>query len=394
MRKIAAPYIFPISSLPVKNGIIVAENDGTIIDIIDNGGKLVEQSGVEYYNGVIVPGFVNAHCHIELSYLAGKINNIQGLTNFISQFIQLRNNIPDKLNDIINRADKQMQAEGIVAVGDISNSNISFDIKSKSKISYYTFCEIFNTDNTLAQAVFSNGQKLLNELINLKLKGSLTPHAPYTMSKQLLNLIKQHQGQHESIYSIHNQESEFENEMFSFKTGKLFEFLKNAGMSFESFEANHKNSLPVIAQYFPNKNNILLIHNIYTSSTDIKALRPLNKNVFWVLCPKSNILIEQRLPNIELLINSGYPIALGTDSLASNNTLSILEEIKVIKSECPAINFETIVRWGTLNGAKALNCDNVLGSFEKGKNPGINLITKFDFENMSPTTQSAVNVLL
>lgn len=393
MRKIAAPYIFPVSSAPIKNGIVAIEDDGTIIEIIDTKGTLSEIADLEYYNGLIVPGFINCHCHLELSYLKGKINNIQGLPDFISKFLRLRDQKPDNLLRIIEDADKQMQSEGVVAVGDISNGNTSFSVKAKSKISYHTFIEIFNTDPSFAATELKKGKALLAELTRNNLQGSIVPHAPYTMSGALMELIKNEHNNNKVIYSIHNQESAFENEMFKSRTGKLFDFFSR-GMDMTSFNATGKSSLQSMVPYFPANNNILLIHNIYTENSDIEVIKNFSNNLTFVLCPKSNMLIEQRLPDIDNFINSGISIALGTDSLASNNSLSLLEEMLLVINNYPVLSFETILKWATLNGAKALGNEKMLGSIQKGKKPGLNLITAFDFQKMLPTPESKINVLL
>jgi aminodeoxyfutalosine deaminase len=393
MRKIAAPYIFPVGSSPVKNGILITEDDGTIIEIIDNKGVLHEIADLEYYNGVIVPGFINCHCHLELSYLNGKINNVNGLTEFIANFIKLRDDKPNNLIEIIEYADKQMQAEGIVAVGDISNGNSSFSVKAKSKMFYYTFAEVFNIVPSFAEVEIKKGKILINELEKYNLPGSIVPHAPYTMSRELLALIKKEHDFKKNIYSIHNQESAYENEMYLTKSGKLYDFL-GGGFNMDYFNATGINSLPSMIPFFPKKNKTLLVHNVYTESSDIKHLEKISGNITWVLCPKSNVRIEQKLPDLNCLMQSGISIALGTDSLASNDTLSILKELMLIKEYYKLIDFNTLLKWGTLNGAISLGIETKYGSFDKGKKPGINLITAFDFEKMSPTSGSMINILL
>jgi cytosine/adenosine deaminase-related metal-dependent hydrolase len=116
--------------------------------------------------------------------------------------------------------------------------------------------------------------------------------------------------------------------------------------------------------------------------------------VVLVLCPNANLYIENKLPDIELFAASGFSIALGTDSLASNTTLSILEEMKTIQLHFPKIRLNDLITWGTINGAKALGFNKLKGTIEIGKKPGLNLISGIDFREMKLTLQSEVKVLL
>ena len=123
MKKIAATYIFTGKQAPIKNGTLVCEDDGTIVELIENKEPFKEESGVEYYSGVLVPGFVNVHCHIELSHLEGKIEEKTGIGGFIGQINRLRNTTEEKMLKAVQLADRLMWTAGIAAVGDISSYN-------------------------------------------------------------------------------------------------------------------------------------------------------------------------------------------------------------------------------------------------------------------------------
>jgi cytosine/adenosine deaminase-related metal-dependent hydrolase len=120
------------------------------------------------------------------------------------------------------------------------------------------------------------------------------------------------------------------------------------------------------------------------------------KRFYFVLCPGSNLFIQNRLPNLLLFSSQELyqNVCLGTDSLASNTSLSILEEMKIIQHYAPEIPHNMLLQWATLNGARALGFDHLLGSFEKGKTPGVNLFTHIDFKNKRLTTESTVKMLI
>ena len=112
------------------------------------------------------------------------------------------------------------------------------------------------------------------------------------------------------------------------------------------------------------------------------------KNVTFVTCPLSNIFIHERLAPLDLFMKEGVRIALGTDSLSSNDILSIVQEIKCIQKHFPSIELGTILEWATINGAQALSKSDTLGSIEEGKRPGIVLIDNVDFSAMKLTENS------
>jgi cytosine/adenosine deaminase-related metal-dependent hydrolase len=394
MRKLSANYVFPVSGKPIHNGIVVLSDNNEIVDVIDTGGLLYELGGVEFYNGILTPGFVNTHCHLELSYLKNKFTQHTGMAGFISQVFNLRNQ-PDKNDEaIIALADEEMKTNGIVAVGDISNASTSFNVKKSSKIQYYTFIEVFDIDESKADETYQLGLNLHKEAQKLGMESSIVPHTPHTVSDKLFRNILYNYSGSNAVYSIHNQESADENEFFITGKGSIRELFQSAGLKIQESKVTGKNSYQFAKQYFPEKNNILLIHNTFSGIDDIQDAKQSFNSVYWVLCPMSNLFIENTLPNINLMYQQGLKVTIGTDSYASNTSLSVLDEMKVIVQNFPSIPFNTLIQWATLNGAEALNMNTRLGSFEIGKKPGVNLITGFDFDTMNITSNSKVKALI
>lgn len=394
MRKISANYILPVTSAPLKFGIIEVDEYGKITNIIDTKGELKEIAGLEYYNGVLVPGFINTHCHIELSYLKGKIPEKKGITGFVSDVARFRNSFTsEEILKSILKADKLMQHEGIVAVGDITNSNISYTTKLESKLKYHSFIEIFGIDSERATEIFEKGKQLLKEAKNKNLSATISPHSPYSISADLFQLINEHLKLNSGITSIHNQESQDENMLFSQGKGKLADFLGSIKESYKIIDRNDS-SLKALLPYLNPDSNILLVHNTFSSKDDIEFAESFSKNIYYTFCPKSNLYIENKLPDISLFCENDLKITIGTDSLASNNSLSILDELKTISKYFPEIEFNDLIKWATINGARALNMDNEVGSFEIGKSPGINLIENVDLKNFQLKNESRIKVLV
>jgi len=346
VRKIFANYIVPVSSAPLKNGIIIIDKDAKIVDIIDTKGEIKETAGLEYYNGILVPGFINTHCHIELSYLKGKIKGQNGVTGFVSDVARLRNKYSkDEILKRILKADMQMRSEGIVAVGDITNSRVSFQTKKESNIKYHSFIEVFGIDSNRANDIFERGKYLLKDAQKNRLFASLSPHSPYAISIELFQILKEYLRKHQGIISIHNQESESENMLFNDGKGKLADFLSIINKSYTLIKDNGS-SLGSALPYLNPDSNILLVHNTFTSEKDVELAEKFSDNIFYALCPKSNLYIENKLPDISLFNQKGLKITVGTDSLASNNKLSIIEELKTISKHFPEIELKNLIRWG------------------------------------------------
>ena len=383
MKSYRADYVFPINADPIKNGFVTVDDSGKITEI----GSEPAQPGApaEQLSGVICPSFVNMHSHLELAHLKGKIAADCGLIEFIKRVQQIRKVDNDEAIDAAQNADTEMYDNGIVAVGDISNSNLSLDIKLKSKIHYHTFIELFGFLPQSAEEVFERGLNLLKEFKPQSC--SITPHAPYSVSKELFKLIKEYCEKEDNPLSMHNQECEDENKFYRYKTGGFPELYKHLGIDIDYFKPQARNSLQTVIPLLSNKQQILLVHNTFTNLKDIYFLKRFDRHITWCFCPGANMYIEGRLPKVELFIDQGFNITLGTDSLASNGKLCLLHEMKLVQQQMPAIELQRLLTWGTINGAKFLGIDNEKGSLEVGKTPGLNLLTGLDGLKLTPESK-------
>ena len=390
LRHFSADYIIPATGEPVKDGIVSVDSRGEIVHLHDNESARLITDPVERHEGIIVPGFINSHCHLELSHLLHQIPEGKGLIPFISSVITQRHQDENLVLDAMERADKAMHENGIVAVGDISNTNLTKNVKQKSPIYYHTFVELVGFDPKKADEVFNRGLELRKEFAPLP--ASLTPHAPYSVSKDLFRLLRRYCDGNENLLCIHNQESDDENKLYRYKSGGFIEFYKNLKLDIGFFKAQARNSVQSIVPLFSKRQRILLVHNTYTSSKDIYFVRRFNRDIHWCFCPNANLYIESKLPKIEMFLFHDFNITMGTDSLASNDKLCILSELKTIHEHFPSLPLTQTIKWATLNGAKFLGIDTDFGSIEKGKTPGLNLIT--DTKGLELTTRSGVKKLI
>jgi len=364
MRYLSANYLFPLHIDPIEEGVLQISDEGEIIDIFVNRSE-VPQDKLEIFEGVLCPGFVNVHCHLELSHLLGELPQQTGLPEFISHIPQKRGAELFIIEEAMKKADTMMKKNGIVGVGDISNTSDSFQIKQKSKIQYYTFLEIISLDDKKAETVFHSGLELLEQC---EPSVSLVPHATYSVSERLFSLLKSYNSG--EVICIHNQETKTEDELFESGSGDLFERLKQFG----TIPVSGKSALQTTLPKMPKQSPIVLVHNTYTSKKDIDWAASYNNQIYWCTCPKANLYIENILPDYSMFDSD--KLCVGTDSLASNDSLSILEELQIIQ-ENSHFEMNTLLKIASKNGAEALGFEK-LGTFEKGKVPGVNLIIDFN----------------
>lgn len=395
MRRIAANYIFPISSDPIRNGYVDFADDGSVIGT----GKLTSETGsTEFYNGIVVPGFTNAHCHIELSHLEGKFREATGMSGFIDQINALRESAPaEERQKAMRQQFRKLYEEGVSAMADISNCDESFAMKSEGPMYTRTFVEVFGTEPEDAPGVIYEALKLVEKAAAAGLDAAVTPHSPYTMSPDLLRMASA-EGLKAGFISYHNQESQEEDDMIGFHRGPLFDNYTNRKLSVAPATGKPAafHFLDQLQKIHPAPfdEHILLIHNTVSNEDSIRAAESILNNCTWVTCPLSNLFIHRTMADLPLLMSLGVRIAVGTDSLSSNHVLSMVEELKCIHGRYPQIPLQTVLTWACLNGAAALGKDSLLGSFDTGKRPGAVLIDAVDFDSMQLTPQSTSRRLL
>lgn len=389
MRKIAANYVYPVTSAPIKNGYVKIDDNGVIVEI----GQLEKEcEDTEFYNGILCPGFTNAHCHIELSHLKGLFKEATGMSGFINQINELRcaAEEPERRSALQEQFDS-LYSQGVSAMGDISNCSESFEAKSKSPLHTRTFLELFGTLPEEAEDVIASGKSLEKEAEKYEIKAAITPHSCYTMSPLLLARAAE-EGLKSGFLSFHSQESQEEEELIISGTGALAENYK--GRNLPTPPVTGKPALLYFLERLqsfsqtPVKGRIMLVHNVATNQESIDAALATLEEPFWTICPLSNIFIHRELPPLDLMRKNNLAICLGTDSLSSNKILSIVEEIKCLHENFPHISLEEILVWACYNGAKAIGFESFLGSFEPGKKPGVVLIDNIDWENFKLTEKS------
>lgn len=362
----SADFIFDGSSFLPSGTVIATDRKGRIHEIIESGNDI---NNVQHLSGLLMPGMVNTHCHLELSHMKDMIEEHTGLVDFLLMINQQRSTKTDEeIQDAIQQAEQSMLDNGIVAVGDISNTSLTLIRKKERKLAYHTFVECVGLLNNNAFQRFEAAERIWKEFEAIG-PASLVLHAPYSVSDNLIELVDTVSVG--KITTIHNQECDAENELFETGKGdflKLFESILN-DISF--FNASGKTSLQTYLPKFKQQQKLILVHNTISTKQDIEFANPSNKELYWCLCPNANLYIENKLPDIELMQEMNCQLVLGTDSLASNHQLSIVDEMLALQKMKPNIALTDKLKWATSNGATALGMHNELGSLEIGKKPGL-----------------------
>jgi aminodeoxyfutalosine deaminase len=397
-RKFQADQLFTGYKLLEQNNVLITDEAGIVQDIVqqENAGD-----DVQTLEGILSPGFINSHCHLELSHLKNIIPPHTGLIEFLISVVSKReapakpppegevyeDPIKKKFR-AINEAEKEMWNNGIVAVGDIGNTTDTADVKSKSNIYWQNFVEVISFTDAKADENFENYNGVAKEMESalrtspISHRTSLVPHAPYSISPRTFQKINA--ATKDQIISIHNQEHPAEDDLYKTGGGEYLKLFKIFGIDKSPFPVTGLSSIRSYLPYFTNHQTIFLIHNTYMPEEDIVFANNYaaenGLKLIYCFCINANLYIENKVPAIENFIKHDCHIVLGTDSYSSNWQLSIGKEISSMQKYFPQLGLEKCLQWATINGARALQREDQLGSFEKGKKPGVVLLNK-NFES-------------
>jgi aminodeoxyfutalosine deaminase len=381
-RKFKADALFDGYHFINTDDVLVTTDEGTveaIVSITDAGDD------IENFNGILTPGLINCHCHLELSHLKNVIPPHTGLIEFLCSVVIKRGFAPEVVQDEIEKAEAEMYNNGIVAVGDIGNTADTARVKSKSKIRWQNFVEVLSFTDEKANEHFNYYKNVAEELSkvlrtsNFVHRTSLVPHAPYSISPNTFQLINE--ATKGEIISIHNQEHPAEDELYKTGGGDYLKLFKIFGIQQSPFPVTGKSSIRSVLPYFNNQQTVFLIHNSYMPEEDIVWANEYaavnNIKLVYGICINANLYIENKVPPVDLFLKHHCNVVLGTDSYSSNRQLSIAKEMQALLQHT-SLTKEQVLQMAASNGAKALQWDDALGSFEKGKKPGVVLL-KNDF---------------
>lgn len=357
-EKLQGDQLFDGNRFHGRDKVLVTDLRGKMLDIIDHSEA---GAGVRYIPGLIRPGFVNAHCHLELSHMRNIIPPHTGLVPFLMDVTGKRGFPDEMIHKAIADALEEMEADGITAVGDISNTDVTAAFKASGRLQFHTFVEVisFLEANTPERIRHYTG--VLNSFRSTAAgRASLSPHAPYSVSPLAFRMIND--TTENGIVSIHNQETPHENELYRSGRGAFLELLRKVGIPDSPFPVTGQSSIRSWLPHFNRGQTLLLVHNTFMPREDIQWAREISKRngtrLVFCCCVNANLYIENNMPDIPVFLEEDCHMVLGTDSYSSNLQLKVSAEIATLRERFPSIPVERWYRWATVNGAEALGMEN------------------------------------
>lgn len=373
VKRYAANLLYSNTGAPLRNGGVTISENGEIVEVFQLEGNSHECAGVEWCNGILTPGFVNAHTHMELSFFDGIFLPGGSMVAFLKQIDSLRIDInQETIDQALAKGYAALRADGQVAYADISNAADTVPFKKNEAFESVSFVEMFGANRTLADNAFAEGQRVLQEYHSAGITNAfLTPHAPYSVGRELWALLMP-ELEKAPIFSLHFAE-----------TAQEIEFLQTGGGAMATLyrrDWKRETNIPTfdelinnLAQLGRGGKRILLIHCVALTQEMMQRLKADCPQVSLVLCPASNHFIDGSLPNVPLMRREGMHLAVGTDSLSSSPSLSMLDQLRILNRNFPDIPTEELFSWATLGGAEACGFTR-LGAIKEGWKPGVNLI--------------------
>ncbi len=311
---------------------------------------------------VLLPGFINAHCHLELTAL-GSLPYPGSFVRWVEKLVTLKQTqlTPEVMKEGIQRGAKQLMESGVTTLGDHISWNTEWKTIIETPLRGILFGEALGLIPEVAQSLYSALKTIQQEAQNNRWMMTTSPHSVYALNPDILAEVMKKEA---APLSCHISESQEEDDYFANNSGELVQFIQSKGL-----EKIHTTPTPLNFLQQHGLEKLLIIHANYISDADIALIKQHHLSI--VHCPGSHAYFGHKAFPLKKYLDQGINIALGTDSITSNTTLDFLEELRVLKKNHPAISHEAILEMATMNGAKALRMDNEVGTLEVGKKADI-----------------------
>lgn len=355
-----ARWVLPIASPPIADGWVAVER-GRISGV--GSGRPPEGSVVEV-DGVILPGLVNAHVHLELSWMRGQVPPAPTMPQWVASLMALRRTVGHEPPGPIADAIAEVHACGTVLVGDVTNTLAAFEGLRASGLSGVIFRELLGFGVTDPGPLIEATRESIERLpADPRFLRAIVPHAPYSVSPALLRATAVATA--DVPLSIHLGESSEEIEFLRSGTGAWRELLQALGIWTDGWRAPGVGPVEYIAANGLLSDRLLAVHAVQLTDDELRRLADVGATV--VTCPRSNRWVGAGPPPIERFHASGVRVAVGTDSLASVEDLNLWSELKMMHDLAPGVPPGAILASATRHGADALGFGNELGTLEPGK---------------------------
>jgi len=372
--RLRARWVLPIVSPPLNDGWVDIA-DGRISGLGQGRGTNGSGDVRDVGHVALMPGLVNAHTHLELSYLGGAVPPASRFTDWIRQVMASRRAQPDPLAapilDAARNAIAELHASGTAAVGEISNTLVTLPLLNDAPLAAAVFLEVLRFRASEAAAAFDAAVRSLAGVVPAAhVRVWPAPHAPYSVSPRLFDLIRGWLAQDATARtSVHVAESSEETELLQQGDGPFRDLLQNLGAWDAEWTPPGCGPVEYLERLQVLGPRTVAVHGVQMDSADLARLARAGATL--VTCPRSNRHVGVGDPPIDRFYESGVPVAIGTDSLASAPDLSVFAEVAAMRALAPAVPAARLLESATLVGARALGCAGWLGSIEVHKDAAL-----------------------
>jgi cytosine/adenosine deaminase-related metal-dependent hydrolase len=374
-RLVRADAILPGEDRPIPDGAVIVDDAGTILDAGRAADLLPRHAGarVEEVRGVLMPGLVNAHAHVELSGLRGKVSGGSGFVPWLDRMLGIRaTERPEEDAGAIEHAAAELESFGTAAIGDVTNTLSAVHALARHGIGGIAFHELFGLDGAKALERFRAMQEDFaaaeGDWPTSDIAYAPAPHTVYTTHPYAIAAVMHAVREVGTRTTLHLAEHAAERTYLTHGTGPYFEFATRLRLPIGSFPVPREGPVDYAARLGLLAPDVLLVHLTDVRARELEEIAKSKAPV--VLCPRSNLFIEVKLPPLMEILKVGIVPALGTDSLASNLSLDVLAEAKALADRFPSVPKGVLTDMATVAGARALGRSE-LGRLTKGRVPGV-----------------------
>jgi cytosine/adenosine deaminase-related metal-dependent hydrolase len=362
-----ADWILPIADAPISHGWVGVEG-GLVTGVGADAGP----GAIDLGHVAVLPALVNAHTHLELSYLKGVVPPADRFLDWIRAILAARRRFPNPDDPGILEAARagieEARASGTGLVGDISNTLVTVPLLREAAMPGRVFYELlgFNTDDPATRVSEARNRVDRIDSADGDVRVALAPHAPYSVSPALFSAIREDLDAHPGdVSSVHLGESAEEVEFIWRGTGGWRDVLTSLGAWTDAWRAPGVSPVEYLADLGFLDSRVLAVHGVQCDGDALARLRTLGTTI--VTCPRSNRYVGVGDPPLETFYAAGVSVAFGTDSLASVGDLNLFGELAAARRIASRVSARQLLESATLRGARALGFGERLGSLEQGK---------------------------
>lgn len=370
MIRYHASWVVPISEPPIRDGWVAVDRD-RIVAIGRRAPDVADGQQIDLGEVAIVPGLVNAHTHLELSFLRGTVPPSPTFVTWVRALMAARRATLDpaarQVLQAVELAIDEAIACGTALVGDISNTLTTIAPLKKSALWAVVFYELIRFRTADPEGLVDRARLAIEAAQPTdRIRASLAAHAPYSVAPQLFRAIRHAIDREESApCSVHLAESTEETEFIENGTGPWREVLEELDVWDSSWIAPRVSPVRYLDEAGFLDSHVLAVHGVQMTQADLARLA--DRGVTLVTCPRSNVHTGAGVPPIEEFYKAGLHVAVGTDSLASVPDLNVFAELAALRALAPGVPASSLLDSATRQGARALGFDPELGTIEPGK---------------------------